>query len=75
MPPEDNPADDDPHAQCAAEIHRLEEERDALLDALRGLVAVVGLTAFKHEGQRAVLQEAVDNATAAIAKATEGGAV
>ena len=40
-----------------------------MLEALKCLVAVVGLTAFKHEGQRAVLQEAVDMALAAIAKA------
>lgn len=42
---------------------------DGVLDSLRGLVAVVGLTAFKYEGQRAVLQEAVDLAQRAIAKA------
>ena len=40
-----------------------------MLEALKCLAAVVGLTAFKHEGQRAVLQEAVDMALAAIAKA------
>lgn len=42
---------------------------DGILDSLRGLVAVVGLTAFKYEGQRSVLQEAVDLAQRAIAKA------
>lgn len=40
-----------------------------MLEALKCLVAVVGLTAFTHKGQRAVLQEAVDMALAAIAKA------
>jgi hypothetical protein len=40
-----------------------------MLEALKCLVAVVGLTAFKHENQRQVLQEAVDMALAAIAKA------
>jgi hypothetical protein len=40
-----------------------------LLAALESLALVVGLTAFKHESQRAVLQEAVDLASAAIAKA------
>lgn len=38
-------------------------------EALDTLVAVVGLTAFKHESQRAVLQEAVDLAIAALKKA------
>ena len=41
-----------------------------LLEALDGLLLTVGMTAFKHEGQRAVLQEACDIARAAIAKAT-----
>lgn len=40
-----------------------------MLEALRGLIAVIGLTAFTHESQRAVLQDAVDAAIAAIAKA------
>ena len=47
----------------------MEEERDRLIDqkedlreALDTLVAIVGLTAIKYEGQRAVLQEAVDKA-------------
>ena len=40
-----------------------------LLEALESLYAVVGLTAFKHESQRAVLQEAMDIASMAIAKA------
>lgn len=40
-----------------------------MLEALKCLVAVVGLTAFTHQGQRAALQEAVDMAFAAIAKA------
>lgn len=43
-----------------------------LLQALKALSSVVGLTAFKYEGQRAVLQEAYDIARDAIAKA-EGG--
>jgi hypothetical protein len=38
-------------------------------DALDALVAVVGLTAFKHESQRAVLQEAIDSAVAVLKKA------
>jgi hypothetical protein len=41
-----------------------------LLEALHTLVLVVGLTAFKYEGQRAVLQESVNLARAAITKAT-----
>lgn len=40
-----------------------------LYEALDTLSLVVGLTAFKHEGQRAPLQEAVDAARAALAKA------
>lgn len=38
----------------------------ALREALDTLVAVVGLTAFKYEGQRKPLQEAIDNARAAL---------
>lgn len=54
-----------PHAMRAeaeAEIARLRE-------ALETLTLVVGLTAFKHEGQRAPLQEAMDQARAALATA------
>jgi hypothetical protein len=40
-----------------------------MYEALDTLVAVVGLTAFKHEGQRQVLQEAVDLSVAALKKA------
>ena len=40
-----------------------------LYEALDTLVAIVGLTAFKHESQRAVLQEAVNVAVGAIKKA------
>ena len=47
----------------------MENERDRLIDqkwelreALETLVAIVGLTAFKYEEQRAVLQEAIDKA-------------
>lgn len=39
-----------------------------LVDALRGLVAVIGLTAFKYESQRTVLQDAIDIAVKAIEK-------
>lgn len=42
--------------------------RKELRGALDTLVLVVGLTAFKYEGQRQVLQEAVDEARAALAK-------
>ena len=44
------------------ERDRLIDQRDDLREALATLVAIVGLTAFKYEGQRAVLQEAVDKA-------------
>ena len=51
------------------DIEHLENERDRFLDqkdelreALDTLVAIVGLTAFKYEEQRAVLQEAMDKA-------------
>ena len=42
-----------------------------LLEKLDQLTLVVGLTAFKHEDQRAVLQQAMDEARAAIDKATK----
>lgn len=44
-----------------------------LLEALDTLTTVVGLTAFKYEAQRAVLQEACDKGRAAINKAKGGG--
>ena len=51
------------------DIEHMENERDILIDqrddlreALDTLVAIVGLTAFKYEEQRAVLQEAMDKA-------------
>lgn len=40
-----------------------------IYNALDSLVAIVGLTAFKYEGQRQVLQEAVDMALAVLKKA------
>jgi len=40
-----------------------------LLAKLKQLCAVVGLTAFKYEGQRAALQEEMDEAIAVIKKA------
>jgi hypothetical protein len=40
-----------------------------MYEALDTLVAVVGLTAFKHEGQRQALQESVDLSVAALKKA------
>lgn len=43
-----------------------------LLDCLHELTEVVGLTAFKYEAQRAVLQKSFDRARAAIAKAEAG---
>lgn len=44
------------------ERDRLIDQKDELREALDTLVAIVGLTAFKYEGQRAVLQEAMDKA-------------
>ena len=44
------------------ERDRLIDQRDDLREALDTLVAIVGLTAFKYEEQRAVLQEAMDKA-------------
>lgn len=51
------------------DIEYLENERDRLIgqkdelrEALATLVAIVGLTDFKYEEQRAVLQEAMDKA-------------
>ena len=49
----------DVEAPLLARIAELEK-------ALECVISVVGLTAFKHETQRAVLQEAVDLATRAL---------
>jgi len=48
---------------------RLVAAAPKLYEALDTLVAVVGLTAFKYEGQCAVLQEAVDIAVEVLKKA------
>lgn len=37
-----------------------------MANALDSLLAVIGLTAFKHEGQRQVLQQAFDLASATL---------
>lgn len=50
------------------ELATLREQNQVLREALDTLVAVVGLTAFKHETQRAVLQEAVDGALKALGR-------
>ena len=47
-------------------ITQLIRQRADLLAALESLVLVVGLTAFKYEPQRTVLQQAVNNACVAI---------
>lgn len=54
--------------EAANELIRLHNANVELLDSLETLVAIVGLTAFKYEAQREVLQEAVDIASATIAK-------
>ena len=41
-------------------------DRDAYRSALDTLYAIVGLTAFKYEEQRAVLQEAMDQASTVL---------
>ena len=55
--------------EMAEKIVRAVNCHDDLVKALETLVAIVGLTAFKYEEQRQVLQEAVDKATKAVAKA------
>lgn len=40
-----------------------------LYEALDGLLLTVGLTAFRYEGQRAVLEQAADIARAALSRA------
>ncbi len=59
------PAETEQHANA-----KLIAAAPELLEKLDQLTLVVGLTAFKHEDQRAVLQQALDEARAAVAKAT-----
>jgi hypothetical protein len=47
-------------------LERTASERDRYRATLETLYAVVGLTAFKHESQRAVLQEAMDQAASTL---------
>ena len=60
-----------PHyaGECEANA-RLIASAPELLKALDTLTLIVGLTAFKYAAQTAVLQEAIDLARDAIAKAT-----
>jgi len=57
-----------PEEELIANAHLIAAAPD-MYEALDTLVAVVGLTAFKHEGQRQALQEAVDLSVAALKKA------
>jgi hypothetical protein len=59
-------------------LKQAREERDKaqaialeLMDALNTLGLVVGLTAFRHESQRAVLQQALDGSRRALTNARE----
>lgn len=52
--------------EVSEEDARLISTAPKLYERLDQLVAVVGLTAFKYEGQRAVLQEAVDEALSVL---------
>ena len=58
----------DTPSRNSANAHLIAAAPD-MYEALDSLVAVVGLTAFNHEGQRQVLQEAVDLTVAALKKA------
>jgi hypothetical protein len=73
-------SDNNTQAELAAWelLKEAREERDKaqalareLRDALNTLGLVVGLTAFKHESQRAVLQEALDASRQALTNARE----
>ena len=54
---------DDERWDMEDERDRLIDQKDDLRKALDTLVAIVGLTAFKYEEQRSVLQEAMDKAS------------
>lgn len=61
----DEQPDGDPHGECAAEIHRLEQQRDELLAALGKIAEVCN-------GYDLEAGWACTHARAAIAKATGG---
>jgi hypothetical protein len=55
--------------RCALDkLEQLESDRAELVDVLSTLVSIVGLTAFKYEAQRKVLQDAVDMAANVLTK-------
>jgi hypothetical protein len=73
-------SDNDTQCELAAWelLKQAREERDKaqalareLRDALNTLGLVVGLTSFRHESQRAVLQEALDESRQALTNARE----
>jgi hypothetical protein len=51
-------------------IEKMQAEKKELLESLETLICVVGLTAIKHPTQLSALQDAVEHARAAIARAT-----
>lgn len=71
---EDDRCPDYEYAEIGPPCNRDDSEQLRLArEVLEQLVAVVGLTAFKHESQRAVLQEAVDAAMSFLRKTKESG--
>jgi hypothetical protein len=57
--------------EARAERDKAQALARELRDALNTLGLVVGLTAFKHESQRAVLQQALDASRQALTNARE----
>jgi len=53
------------------ELKQLKQDNASIREALECIISVVGLTAFKYEDQRAVLQESIDMGNSAL-KAVRG---
>ena len=51
---------------CIKELNSLNQDNVKLCEALECVIAVIGLTAFKYESQRSVLQESIDMANTVL---------
>jgi len=58
-----------PFKRLWEDYQKLKEENEKVRDGLDLLLLIVGLTAFKYEGQREVLQDACDRGNEALGRA------
>ncbi len=57
MPPEDDPRDEDPHAQCAHEIHELQAHIQRLEERLRQIEELTNAGSVNYEESMWAIRE------------------